>query len=257
VGFSLTKWYLDVVTEDGRVAIAYWAEASWARLRQPLCGLLLDSGTATAPWRFSGRAVPAPTLDQGALRWSAEPLALRVDFARREPSFRHRLLEEKAGVLDWSCEIPRAEARMHAGAAVYEGLGYAERLDLTILPWRIPTDEIRWGRFLSPRTSVVWIDWRGEVSQRLVFHDGRPMAPCSITDTQVSFGSESRLALHDGRVVTDDRLGDLLAPLEALGPFVAPIARVHQTRWLSRGVLGDPAPAAERGWALHELVRRG
>jgi len=257
VGFSLTKWYLDVVTEDGRVAIAYWAEARWARLRQPLCGLLLDSGTAKAPWRLSGRAVPAPVLDEGALRWNAEPLALRVDFACREPSFRHRLLETKAGVLDWSCEVPRAEARMHAGDTALEGLGYAERLDLSSLPWRIPTDEIRWGRFLSPRTSVVWIDWRGEVSQRLVFQDGRPMAPGPITGTQISFGSESQLALHDCRVVTDECLGDLLAPLESLGRLVAPIAQVRQTRWLSRGVLGDARSAADRGWALHELVRRG
>jgi len=33
VGFSLTKWYLDLVTDDGRVAIAYWAEVRWKRLR--------------------------------------------------------------------------------------------------------------------------------------------------------------------------------------------------------------------------------
>jgi hypothetical protein len=38
VSFSLTKWYLDLVTDDGGVAIAYWAEVRWKGLRQPLCG---------------------------------------------------------------------------------------------------------------------------------------------------------------------------------------------------------------------------
>lgn len=257
VGFSLTKWYLDVVTEDGRLAIAYWAEVRWKSIHQTLCGLLLHGGTTADPWRFSGRAVPAPTPDEGGLHWSAEPLRLTVEVSRREPSFRQRLLETKDGVLDWCCEIPRADVRLQAGDAVLEGLGYAERLDLGVPPWRMPADEIRWGRFLSARTSVVWIDWRGIVSRHLVFQDGSPMAPAAISDDQIQFGSGSRLALRERRSVSDERLGGLLAPLEALGSLVAPIARVHQTRWLSRGTLHGTASAIEHGWALHERVRRG
>jgi hypothetical protein len=42
-----------------------------------------------------------------------------------------------------------ADVRFHIGKTVIEGTGYAERLQLTILPWCIPADEIRWGRFLA------------------------------------------------------------------------------------------------------------
>lgn len=257
VGFSLTKWYFDVVTDDGRLAIAYWAEVRWNRLRQPFCALLLSPGAARAgEWLFSGRRVPAPASDAGGLRWNAEPLALTIDFIRREPAFQQRLLETKTGVLDWCCEIPRADVRLRAGETTLEGVGYAERLELGVLPWRIPADEIRWGRFLSSRTSVVWIDWRGDAPQHFVFHDGRLTRPASISDEQIQFGNGWQLALHKSRIVTDEALGGLLRPLERLRSLVAPIARVHQTRWLSRGELYEAAAITERGWSLHEMVSR-
>lgn len=258
MGFSLTKWYLDVVTDDGRLAIAYWAEVRWNRLRQPLCALMLYSGTEGAgPWQFSGRPVAPPVLHADGLRWNAEPLELTMHFVRREPAFRQRLLETKDGVLDWYCEIPRADVRLRAGDTVLEGIGYAERLELGVLPWRIPADEIRWGRFLAPQTSVVWIDWRGDVPRQLVFQDGRLAPTASISDARIQFGGGSELVLLEPRVISADVLGGLLRPLEALGTLVAPIAHTHQTRWLSRGELQGGAAAPVRAWALHELVRRG
>jgi hypothetical protein len=168
VSFSMTKWYLDVVTNEGGVAIAYWAEVRWQHLRQPLCGLLLRPAGGTAkPWRFSGRRVAPPVLEDGRLRWSAPPLGLSVELERLEPGFPHRLLHSPAGVVDWSCELPRAAVRLRARDIVLEGIGYAERLELSLLPWRIPAEEIRWGRFLAEGTSVTWIEWRGECPQRL------------------------------------------------------------------------------------------
>jgi hypothetical protein len=258
VSFSLTKWYLDLVTEDGGVAIAYWAEVRWQRLRQPLCGLLLrPAGDVTPPWRFSGRRVAPPATERGHLRWSAPPLGLSVELERLEPGYRHRLLDSPDGVVDWHCELPRVAARLRAGDAVLQGIGYAERLELSVLPWRIPAEEIRWGRFLAEGTSVTWIEWRGGHPQRLVFHDGRRMPAETIGEEGLRFGAGVELRLTDPRVVSDDRLGGLLAPLEALRPLLAPITRTHQTRWLSRGALQVPGRERVEGWALHERLTRG
>jgi hypothetical protein len=257
VGFSLTKWYLDVVAEDGSVAIAYWAEVRWRHLRQPLCGVLLHpAGRGAAPWRFSGRHVEPPQPDAAGLRWGAEPLGLRLEYLRREPAYEHRLLHTGKGVVDWSCEIPRGEVWLRAGDVVLEGTGYAERIELSLPPWRIPADEIRWGRFLADGTSVVWIDWRGELPQQLVFHDGRLARSATISEEGVQSGEGLHLRLDEARAVSDDRLGGLLAPLETLRPVIEPITRTHQTRWLSRGELHRPGCPPVRGWALHEMVRR-
>jgi hypothetical protein len=257
VGFFLTKWYLDVVTDDGSVAIAYWAEVRWQRLRQPLCGVLLHpAGQPAAPWRFSGRRAGPPVADASGLRWSAEPLDLTIEFARREQGFGRRLLQGPDGVIDWHCEIPRADVRLRVGETLLEGSGYAERIELSVLPWRIPADEIRWGRFLADGASLVWIDWRGERPQQLVFHDGRLVGDAAVSEEAVGCADALRLRLDTAGVVSDDALGGLLAPLETLRPLLVPIMRTQQTRWLSRGELcrGDGAPV--QGWALHELVRR-
>jgi hypothetical protein len=258
VSFSLTKWYLDLVTEDGGVAIAYWAEVRWQGLRQPLCGLLLSpAGGATAPWRFSGRRVAPPVFEGGSLCWSAPPLGLSLEFERLESGFRHRLLHSPDGMVDWHCELPRAAVRLRAGDEVLEGIGYAERLELSLLPWRVPAQEIRWGRFLAEGTSVTWIEWRGAHPQRLVFRDGRRLPAEAIGEEGLRFSAGTELRLSDPQVISDDRLGGLLAPLEALRPLIEPITRTHQTRWLSRGMLQVPGGGAVEGWALHELVTRG
>ena len=181
---------------------------------------------------------------------------LTAECVRRQPAFEHRLLEAADGVVHWHCEVPRADVRFRTGKTVIEGTGYAERLELTVLPWRIPADEIRWGRFLAAETSIVWIDWRGHHPQRLVFHDGHLTSAASISDEGLCFGSGLHLSLDNRRVVNADVLGGLLAPLEVLRPLVTPIAHIHQTRWLSRGQLRGAAGVSTLGWSLHELVRR-
>jgi hypothetical protein len=257
VAFSLTKWYLDLVTEEGDVAIAYWAEVGWGRLHQPLCGLLLRrAGAAAEPWRFSRQRTGPPVLAGGGLCWRAEPLALQVEMEGLEPGYAARLLEGRAGMVEWRCEIPRARVRLRAGEMELEGEGYAERIELTLPPWQIPAREIRWGRFLAEDRSVVWIEWRGEHPLRLVFHDGRLTPATGVAEEGMGFGAGFELALEEPRVVSDDLLGGLLAPLEKLRPVIEPIARTRQTRWLSRGTLRAPGVEPVRGWALHELVTR-
>lgn len=256
MAFSLTKWYLDVVTEEGSVAIAYRGELRWGRLRPQFSGVFVDAGGgARTPWRMSGRSVAPPVLDADGLVWSAAPLDLRVAGIRQEAGFAHRLLETTQGTIDWRCELPRAAMRIQVGDRVLEGHGYAERLDLTLLPWRIPADEIRWGRFLAPGASVVWIEWRGETPLRVVFRDGRLVAATLVSEALVAGSEGWTLALEEHRVLSADRLGGLLAPLKPLSAVVAPIAAVQQTRWLSRGTLRANGTGPVEGWAIHELVR--
>lgn len=256
MAFSLTKWYLDVVTEDGGVAIAYWGELRWGRLRPRFSGVFVDTGDGTpTPWRLSGQDVAPPVLDADGLVWSAAALDLRIACDRQEPGFARRLLETPHGTIDWRCELPRAAVRIQVKDRILEGIGYAERLELTLLPWRIPADEIRWGRFLAPGASVVWIEWRGESPQRVVCHDGRLVEATLVSEAMVAGRDGWTLALEECRVLSDDRLGGLLAPLELLHAVVKPLAAVHQTRWLSRGTLQTVATGPVHGWAIHELVR--
>jgi hypothetical protein len=255
--FTLTKWYFDVTTPDGDVAIAYCAEVRWGVLRQQFSGVLVaPAGQPAEPFRFSTRPVVTPSLDESSLRWSSEPLGLSVEYAHCVTGLEHRLYASRSGHIDWRCDVPGAGARIVAGGRELIGVGYVERLEMTLLPWAIPADEIRWGRFITDGASVVWIDWRGEHPMSLLFVDGRLTPVASITDSTIRLADGRELRLTIERVLGDDSLGGLLSPLDTLRPLIEPIVRTRQTRWLARGELRDGAPSPRLGWVIHEVMRR-
>lgn len=255
--FTLTKWYFDLTTPNGDVAIAYCAEVRWGLIRQPLSGIFVAPASGSPEsWRFSSREVAEPVLDDASLRWSSEPLLVSIEYARSVTGFYHRLFDSPSGHIDWRCDVPRGDARLRIGDRELAGDGYAERLELTLLPWKIPADEIRWGRFIAAGVSVVWIDWRGEHSQSIVFVDGRIAPSVAVSESAIRFADGRELRLSLERVLSDDLLGDVLSPLESIRSLVEPIMRTRQTRWLSRGVLCDGASGTASGWAVHEIVRR-
>lgn len=257
--FSLHKWYVDLVTDDGRLGIAYRAEIRHGPLRVDLSGLLVHQGGAdAAAWRFTLQSTDPPALQGRMLRWTAPRLGLDVECEAREPPVEQRLLETREGAIDWRCALPRACVRLRAGDTVLEGLGYVEHLAVVgIPPWCIPADEIRWGRFLTDSTSIVWIDWRGDAPRRFVFLNGSVVTVSELTDERIVLADGAELLLRDPRVIAADTLGHLLTPLKPLRTLVRPLARTRQTRWRSAGELraADGTPT-QSGWALHELLRR-
>jgi hypothetical protein len=120
------------------------------------------------------------------------------------------------------------------------GLGYVEVLTLTLPPWRLPIDELRWGRFCAADGGAVWIEWRGPHPLKLGLLDGAP-AP---------FMPE-RLGLRDHRVLRSGRIGETaLAMIPRLDRLPGRVLGLSETKWLSRGAL-----AGSEGWAIHEVVR--
>ena len=150
--------------------------------------------------------------------------------------------------------MPSATVEVREGGRLVRGLGYAERLEMTVPPWRLPIDTLRWGRFLAPEKSVVWIDWqregddrswtfvngaevRGEVSEEDVFFEGG----------RVSLPQRDRLLLRDGR------LSLLLRNLRL--PRSLPALAIHEMKWRTRGCLQIQGAPPVEGWAIHETVR--
>lgn len=258
--FSLHKWYVDLVTEDGQLGIAYRAEIRQGPLRLELSGLLVHRGNVDAApaWQFSLQSTEPPAIHGHSLHWSAPRLRLEVECDAHEPPFEQRLLETREGAIDWRCALPRARVRLSAGATVLEGLGYVEHLAVVgIAPWCIPANEIRWGRFLTDSTSIVWIDWRGESPRRFVFRDGNAVGTSKLTDERIVLADGAELALRAPQVIAADTLGHMLTPLKPLRTLVRPLAHTQQTRWRSAGELRHPdGTTTQSGWALHELLRR-
>jgi hypothetical protein len=151
-------------------------------------------------------------------------------------------LYDSDGTVEWECCQPRGRAEVRIGHERLRGLGYVERLTMTVPPWRLPIEELHWGRLLTEAGSLVWIDWRGPRPLQLVFRNGAEAEPALL----------ARLELDRGLVLRDGALGKTaLAIVPQVGRlFPWRILRVQETKWRSRGVLDGMS-----GWAIHEVVR--
>lgn len=192
-----------------------------------------------------------------AIEWSSPRLKLAGKWEADARPIKRTLLESSAGEIEWHCLQPRARAEIHAGEdARLVGLGYVERLTMTIPPWRLPFDELRWGRFLSAEDALVWIDWRGAHPLNLTLHNGAPVEHASLTDDEL-VAEGVGLALDCGTVLREGALVEtalnMIPGIDRLFPFR--ILGAHERKWLSRGRLKKPGSGPGAGWAIHEVVR--
>lgn len=270
--FSLTKWYLDVTDDQGRSAIAYWTRVAWGPLALGWEGLTRHDGTGPAQHQSSFAAATEPGWADGRLEWRSRGLGCHVACEPWSPPFESTLLDSAGGSIEWSCQVPGGTVTFDAGdGRPLQGAGYAERLVLTILPWRLPIAELHWGRWLSPRTrrSLAWIDWRGAHPLTLVLDRGCPRPGAAVDDGRIEFGGQAVgdapdaggirnvLRLDEPVTLYTRTISELL---RGLGPLASRLPAswlaVEDLKRRSLGVLGGSDGAGtETGWAIHEVVR--
>lgn len=248
------KWYADAVAPDGTALIAYHAELRWRGAAVRLGSVLRAPAQGEVAVLVTARPGRAPVFSDATLTWPASRLFSGGRWTPLALPFARTLLSRGGRTLDWSCVAPAARVVIE-GDGQLEGLGYAERLEMTLAPWRLPIRELRWGRFVSDRASMTWIDWQGEAPLRLVLHGGRVAAQASVDERHVAT-AEATLTLAAPRVLRDGPLGTLLlSHVPLVGKSLpARLLSLHETKWLARGVLEDRAGRHE-GWVIHEVVR--
>jgi len=257
--FSLTKWYLDCVDAEGRVAIVYWSALAWRGAEISWHSLAVYQPGAAPLERSSTKAVPPPTNADGALTWHTAPLKCRLTCHSRVPVFAQRLLDCDEGLVDWRCESAHGDVIVECDDhETVRGKGYAECLSMTLPPWRLPIDELRWGRWIAADgdRSVVWIDWRGSHPLTAIFVDGQIQPAASVGDDRIESG-DAVLALTDRHTIYSRSLSDTLGKLR---PMLAPVLphswlAVEDRKWRSRGTLRVAGRPDETGWVIHETVR--
>lgn len=205
-----------------------------------------------------------PQADGSTIQWRSSKLHVDASWRALADPVCRTLLETETGNLEWNCLQPNAEAviNLDNGRRI-AGLGYVEHMTLSIPPWRLPIDELRWGRFLSPKEALVWIDWRGEKPLRLVFHNGKELETTEITDRGIeardlTLSLDEKVVIREGPLVTTVLSAipgiQRLFPVRMLG--------THECKWLSRGMLKKTAATESScaknevvtDWAIHEVV---
>lgn len=253
--FSLTKWYLDCITDTGAAAIAYVAQLAWGSVVMRYASVLTCDTAGTVRQRTTLRDVEMPEVDGDRISWSSRPLGVGGVWIARKPAIERRLLETAEGAVEWRCLQPLAQVEIGIENGKLVGAGYAERLELSIAPWSLPIETLRWGRAVFADRAIVWIDWRGERNLHHVFDDGH--------DTSVSFDGDH--ALRSGTWTLNMREPTVLRQGPIIGTALARIPGVDklfpvralwidERKWLSACELRE-GTSTLCGRAIHEVVR--
>jgi hypothetical protein len=141
----------------------------------------------------------------------------------------------------------------------FEGLGYVERLRLTLPLSKLPFRTLRWGRHVSTRHSLIWIDWAGGSDRRWVWLDGEELRVTALSgDAPSELPNGVAFCVRDRRDVQDR---PVLAALGLLPPALArrvagDIAGMHEHKMVSRSSIVLNGGAIDNGWSLYEVVTK-
>ena len=255
--FLLTKWYLDCVAESGDAVILYVADLRWNAITVHYGSLLTVLGGVVGS-ASSLRGGAMPEVQDRTITVSLPGLDVEGTWQGLRSPIQRTIFESESGSVDWRCWQPMSQVDLlFRGTTRITGRGYAECLTLSVPPWKLPMSELHWGRFLSDRDAIVWIDWRGPHHQRVVFHNGEERQVKSVTESAIVFAdSDSRLELDRGLVLRRGRLGDTVFPgISRLAELLPrSMLSIRECKWRSRGVMHSSG-AESSGYAIHEVVK--
>jgi hypothetical protein len=255
--FRLHKWYLDLVTAEGHVLIAYAARLRWRRLRLGYAAVLHSPPAGPAREVSDFGRVGRPRLRDDEVTWEHAPLKLAGRWQGTSPAVRRTLLRNSDGAIRWTCPLPSARVALEWEGRAFHGLGYVERLSLTIPPWKLPFRVLHWGRHASGEHAVVWIAWSGEDHRRFISLDGVAQQGARLEGAGVR-------GLADGAELEVTQRRDLcrrpaLARLSDHLPagirrLLGPVGGMHEHKQLGRSAILRDGKPVDRGWAIFEEV---
>ena len=253
--FSLSKWYMDCIDDDGNMFIGYAAFIKWKDISFNYSNSLIYAGkisTSTSLMR-----VQAPVMNGNELNWNSRGLKVSGTWKADAVSVSERLIKNEKGAIDWNCVMPKAIAGVRTRDLFFKGLGYAEKLDMTMKPWDLAVQEIRWGRFVSENCCLVWIVWKGPSPLTIAYLDGEKITELNVTDTFVMLPSKGitlsfsdTVTLREGPVIST-----AFARLRWIRSFFpGNILNTFECKWRSRATL-EASTETHTGWAIHESVK--
>lgn len=254
--FRLSKWYADCVSDSGDTLMAYFGVAQWRGITLHYSSLLTLICDAPPRAQYSILRSNPPSFDGTSLFWKSRSLRFEGTWKSIDSAHSGTVFSSNHGTVEWNCLQPRASAEIRWGNhQVLSGLGYSERVEMTIPPWDIPIQRLLWGRFLNSTDSLVWMDWRGSFAKRVLLHNGTTVAIGKITEKQITFGAEGKLTFADGTILRQGKLGSVaLAAIPGVRNLLPrQILGVQETKWRSRAQWSQ-STGMSNGWSIHEIV---
>jgi len=259
--FHLSKWFLDFVNDNGDAMIFYSAKLTWQGWSASYTSWLHFNTLSGITLKSRFRNVQIPRSEDDLLIWKDARFGVSGKWKSLAGVIKARLFDSEEGYLDWTCFQPASKVQLKIRDKVLEGSGYAEQLILTIPPWKIPMDELLWGRFGSEGNTLVWIELREKERRKWLLLNGARIENCIIEDDHISLpGKDLFLKLDQGVKLESEK--KIFSVVEKLIRYIPGFSKVipisflmaEEVKWLSKGELQIQGKTITSGMAIHERV---
>jgi hypothetical protein len=261
--FLIKKWYFDGVSDDGRTIICYSATMIWRGFKIGYTNYIYLHAPGDCRSKSRFHEASEPEINGAAIRWQEPHLGVKGTWESAAAPVRTKVFESEEGYADWHCYQPAAKCSIQLGnEPPLQGYGYVECLEMTIPPWKMGFNELRWGRFAHPETPLVWIEMRGTPNRCWVFDGTQRVLDAMVSDHEIQLPTQQKTLLLNEPVVIEDKK-KILETVESLVRWMPGIDRftpmrflqAQETKWRSAGVLQETGQPERTGWAIHELVK--
>jgi hypothetical protein len=259
--FHLDKWFLDFVGTNGTAMIFYAARLTWYGWSASYTSWLRYDPGSGVGLKSRFRNVQIPQIKDSTITWNDEKFGISGTWESSAKMVRARIFDSGEGFLDWNCFQPASKVQLRMNGNRLEGSGYAEQLILTALPWKIPMDELRWGRFGSDENNMVWIELKEKEKRQWLWLNGEKVENCIIEDRYIRL-PEKDLVLNLDRGIVLESEKKIFAVVEKLIRYIPGFNKImplnflmaDEYKWLSKGQLQANNKTLSNGMAIHELV---
>lgn len=259
--FHLSKWFLDFVGESGETMIFYAAKLTWHGFSTSYTSWLHYEKTVGVRVKSRLSNVQIPQINENLISWKDAKFGVSGTWESLGEPIQTRLFDSEDGYLDWKCYQPASKVRLKINDRTLDGEGYAEQLILTAPPWKIPMDELRWGRFGSGENNLVWIELREKVKHQWLWLNGDKIENGIIEDDHLLV-PEKDLVLYLDRAVVLESEKKIFSVVEMLIRYIPGFNKVmplnflmaDETKWLSNGRLQQQSSTISSGTSIHEFV---
>lgn len=259
--FHLNKWFLDFTGENGEAMIFYASKLTWHGLSASYTSWLQYDAAYGVRLKSRFRNVQMPQKKDDLIIWGDLKFGVSGTWKSQAHMIQARIFDSEEGFLDWICFQPASKVQLKMNNRVLEGRGYVEQLILTVPPWKIPMDELRWGRFGSVENNIVWIELIEKEKRQWLWVNGDKIENCIIKDECIFIPhNDMVLNLDQGVVLEAEK--KIFSVVEKIMRYIPGFKKVmpinflmaDEFKWLSKGELQAQNKTISRGMAIHELV---
>jgi hypothetical protein len=191
------------------------------------------------------------------LAFSNKRFKLAGNWEKSESPIESILYQNGNGMVNWSCHHPLSLCNITYQNKTFSGWGYAETLFLSVKPWHLPIDELRWGRFLAFGISIIWIQWMGKNPINKVYLNGKEFNDAKIYPDQVLFDAgKNKIVFSEISVIRQVKFSNHLSGIPYLKILLSKtrILNTLETKYKSKGMFTSSAGFIHSGWCIYEIV---